>query len=218
MLLALSKPFWHRQIRNPVGVLSLLAVPVVIAGIWGWAGGPADRWVGLMLLGWTMGGIVPAALNARRDESVELRWRSMPVGAAERWLGAYLALLPLPLVTSLLLALVGMSLGPTTQHTPFLLALAATVALVMVALGMAIGAWSRSAWQVAGGLGIALVVCAWVLLPGVAGWPLEVVPTGQAKLALIALALGQSLLVPALKLGMMGIVLAIAGIAGVGRR
>jgi hypothetical protein len=218
MLLALSKPFWHRQLRNPVGVLSLLAVPVVIAGIWGGIGGPADRWIGLLLLGWTMGGIIPAALNSRRDETVELRWRSMPVSAAERWLGAFLALLPLPVVTSLLLALVSLWIGPPAEHSPQIFTLAVAVAAVLVAGGMAIGSWSRSAWQVAGGLGIALVVCAWVLLPGVAGWPLEMVPTGQAKLALLSLAHGQGLMISLLKLGMVGIVFAIIGIAGVGRR
>lgn len=218
-LLALSRPFWHRQVRNPAGVLSLLVVPALIAGIWALGGGPPERWTGLLLLGWTVGGILPSALNARRDDTVELRWRSLPVGPADRWLGAYFALLPLPAITSLLLSLVALMAGPMGHHSPLILLLAVVVAAVMVAAGVAIGTWSRSAWQMAGWLGLALVLCAWVLLPGVAGWPLDVVPTGQAKLALGALAQGPgAMLRPLLELGMLGIVLALVGIAGVARR
>jgi hypothetical protein len=218
-VLALSKPFWHRQVRNPVGVLALLSVPVLIAAIWVLAGGPADRFTGLMLLGWTVGGILPAALNTRRDDNVELRWRTLPVGAAERWLGAFLAMLPLPLVTSLLLVLVDLLAGPPALRSPHLFTLAAMVAAVMVAGGLAIGSWSRSPWQVAGGLGVAFVHCAWVLLPGVAGWPVELIPTGQAKLGLLAITKDPTgVFMAMLKLGLTGIVLAVVGIAGTGRR
>ncbi|MDB5098400.1 MAG: hypothetical protein JWM80_2821 [Cyanobacteria bacterium RYN_339] len=218
-ILALSKPFWHRQVRNPVGVLALLGVPLLISAIWVLAGGPPDRFTALMLLGWTLGGLLPAALNTRRDDAVELRWRTLPVGAAERWVGAFLAMLPLPLVTSLLLVMVDLLVGPGAQRSPHLFTLAAMVAAVMVAGGLAIGSWSRSPWQVAGGLGVALVLCAWALLPGASGWPMEVIPTGQAKLGLLALAKDPTaVLMSLLKLGLIGTVLAVVGIAGTGRR
>jgi hypothetical protein len=217
--LALSKPFWHRQVRNPVGVMALLSVPVLIALIWRLAGGPADRFTGLMLLGWTVVGLLPAALNSRRDDAVELRWRTLPVASADRWFGAFLAMLPLPLVTSLLLVLVDLLAGPTALRSPHLFTLAAMVAAVMVAAGLAIGSWSRSPWQVAGGLGVALVLCAWVLLPGANGWPVELIPTGQAMLGLLALAKDTTaVFMSLLKLGLIGIVLAVVGIAGTGRR
>jgi hypothetical protein len=218
-ILALSKPFWHRQVRNPVGVLALLSVPILISAIWALAGGPADRFTGLLLLGWTVGGLLPAALNSRRDDAVELRWRTLPVAAVERWFGAFLAMLPLPLVTSLLLVLLDLLAGPTALRSPHLFTFAAMVAAVMVAAGLAIGSWSRSPWQVAGGLGVALVICTWVLLPGATGWPMELIPTGQAKLGLLALAKDTTgVFMSLLKLGLIGIVLAVVGIAGTGRR
>ena len=215
----LSKPFWARKLRNPIGILSVLAMPLLVLAIWKLGGGPASRWESLLLLGWTVSCMVPSALNGRRDEAVEARWRSMPVGAGDRWLGAFLAMFPLALVTAEMLALVGLVVGPESHHTPYLMTLAALVAAVMVAFGLAIGAWSRSSWALAGWLAVVLHLSVWAMLPGVTALPVEVIPTGQAHLALQALAKGNvELMLSMIKLGLVGGVLVIVGIVGIGRK
>lgn len=215
----LSKPFWARKLRNPIGILSVLAMPILVLAIWKYWGGPASRWESLLLMGWTVSCMLPAALNGRRDDNVEARWRSMPVGAGDRWLGAFLAMFPLALVTAEMLALVGMAYGPHAEHTPYLLTLSALVAAVMVAFGLAIGAWSRSSWALAGILAVVFHLSVWALLPGVGGWPAEVIPTGQAHLALSALGKDPiTLLIAMVKLSLVGGVLVIIGIVGIGRK
>lgn len=214
----LSKPFWARKLRNPLGILSVMATPLLVLGIWKAFGGPASRWESLLLLGWTISCMLPAALAGRREEAVEARWRSMPVGAGDRWLGAFLALFPLALVTAEMLAMIGMVTGPEAHHTPYIMSLAALVAAVMVAFGLAIGAWSRSAWALAGWLAIILHLSVWAMLPGVGGLAAEVIPTGQAHMALAALHKGPvELFISMIKLALCGGVLTIVGIAGIGR-
>ena len=84
------------------------------------------------------------------------------------------------------------------------------------------GMWSPLVLAVlvmSGGLGVAFILCAWVLLPGVSGWPVELIPTGQAKLGLLAIAKDATgVFMALLKLGLIGILLAVVGIAGTGRR
>src|SRR5437879_6371288 len=113
-VLALRRLLWTRQLRNPIGLLMTLAVPVVAIALWATGERKLDRWLDVLLLGWLLVGLVPAALNGRPDRTVEARWRSLPVSTGERWFGAFLAFFPVPMVAGELLTMGALLLRPAT--------------------------------------------------------------------------------------------------------
>lgn len=221
-MLARSNPTWLRLLKNPTGALLVLASPLLMVALWLFAGGTEERWLAMLLVGWTLTGIVPAAIAGRREDEVELRWAALPVGAADRWVSAFLGVFPLAVIAGELLVVAGLGIGPALYKSPFLLTVGALASAVMVAFGLLVAAWSRTRWQFAGLLALALVACLWALLPGVHGPVLEVLPTGQAKAAVEALpqygsnpGLGLAALI---KLGLVGLVFGLLGVVGYGRR
>lgn len=219
--LALARPHWDRSLRQPAGVLAVLVLPLALAGVA--LVGPAqpDRWQSLMVLGWGMVGVLPATLAAfANDEALEARYRALPIGPADRLLGAFAGQFPVALCASGLLALVALGLGPAALRQPVLLSVAALAAGTFVLVGLAIAAWCRSPWARAGALGLATVALAAGLVKGPslawAAW----LPSGLAKASLVALAAGSpgQAAVPLAILAMTGLVAAIVGLLGLSRR
>ena len=221
-MLARSNPTWIRLLKSPAGALLVLSIPLVMVALWYFGGGGQERWLSMLLVGWTLTGIVPAAIAGRREDEVELRLAALPVGAADRWFSAFIGVFPLALIAGELIVLAGLAIGPERYRSPYLLTVGALAPAVMVAFGLVVAGWTRSRWQFAGLLGLALVACLWALLPGVHHPALELLPTGQAKAAVEALpqfatnaGVGLASLI---KLAIVGLVFGLVGVVGYGRR
>jgi hypothetical protein len=188
-MLALARPHWDRSLRHPVGVFAVLVLPMVLSAVA--LAGPAqlERWWVLVVLGWGLAGLLPPALAAfANDQALSARYAALPIGPADRLMGAFAGLLPVALCGSGLLALAALGLGPSGLRHPLLLSVAALAASTHVLWGLAIAAWCRSAWSRAGALGLMLLA----LFGGVVAGPqlpwLAWAPSALAKASLVALA------------------------------
>lgn len=184
---ASSRLMWARMRPNAAALLVFVAVPLVALALWGAGSRDADRWLQVLLTGWMLVGVVPAALLGRMERSVSARWKSLPVTTGEHWLGAYVALLPVSLISGLLLTVGAWLIGPASYQHPLLLAIAAVAVGTFVSLGLAIAAWAKDDLKLAGLLSLVLLVGAIPLFGGAPGYLLDVVPTGQARQAIVAL-------------------------------
>jgi hypothetical protein len=206
---------WARLRPNAAALLVFVALPVASLALWGAGSRDAGRWMQLLLTGWLLIGLVPAALLGRMERSVLARWKSLPVSAGEHWIGAFIALLPVTLVAGALLTLGAWLIGPASYQHPALLLVGALTVATMVSLGLAIATWSDSDWKLAGLLGLALLICVVPLFSGAPSILNELVPTGQARSALVALTSdAQGGLFAMLKLVMAAAVFVIVGILG----
>lgn len=213
--LALARPHWDRSLRQPAGVLAVLALPLALAGVALAGPATADRWESLMVLGWGMAGVLPPALAAFAiDEALEARYRAMPIGAADRLMGAFAGHFPVSLCASGLLALVALGLGPSALRHPILLTVAALAAATFVLLGLAIASWCRSPWSRAGALGLATVALAAGLVKGPAMAWAAWLPSGLAKASLVALAKPDAMGDAVMPLALLGITAALAAMVG----
>lgn len=213
-----SNPQWARQLRNPAGTLLLLAVPVLLLLAWRLTGGSTEHWLDLLLLGWLITGVLPVALTGVRDPQLAARWRALPVGSGDRYVNVYGALFPISLVTTELLVLGGLAIGPAAERNPLVFSAGAIVSAVMVALGLAVASWSRNHVQLTGGLGLVLAICVIGILPGTGPLVGAVVPTAIARAAMLAIGHNDRLAVAFVKLLLEGLVFVLAGLAGFSRR
>lgn len=212
---ASSRLMWARLRPNAAALLLLVGVPVLSLALWGAGARDGSRWMQVLLTGWMIIGVLPAALLGRMEHSVLARWKSLPMSTGEHWLGAYVALLPVSLVPGALLTVGAWLLGPASYQHPALLLVAAIAVATMVGLGLAIAAWSDSDWMLAGLLGLALLALTIPLFPGTPGWVNEVVPTGQARAAILALtSSAQGGMFAVLKLVMAASAFMIVGVIG----
>jgi hypothetical protein len=184
---ASSRLMWARLRPNAAALMALVLLPVAAVLLWGMGSRDGARWVQVLVLGWLLVSVLPAALLGRMERSVLARWKSLPVSTGEHWLGAYVALLPVSLIAGALLTVGAWLTGPASYQHPLLLAVGAVAVGAMVSLGLAVAAWSDSEWTLAGLLGLVLLVCAIPLFPGAPDMMMQLVPTGQARLALGAL-------------------------------
>ena len=212
---ASSRLMWARLRPNAAALLVIAAVPLVCLALWGAGSRDAGRWMQVLLLGWLLIGVVPAALLGRMERSVLARWKSLPVSTGEHWIGAYTALLPVSLVAGELLTVGAWLIGPASYQHPLLLLVAAVAVATFVSLGLALAAWSDTDWKLAGLLSLALLICAIPLFPGAPAYMMDLVPTGQARQAIAALTTSvQGGVFALLKLLMAAAIFVIAGILG----
>ena len=216
--LASSRLMWARLRPNAAPLLLIVGLPVVALAFWGFGSQEAERWKQVLLIGWLIVSLLPAAVLGRQERSVRSRWKSLPRSSGEHWLGAYFALLPISLVSAEILTVGAWLLGPAAYRHPMLLLVCAVAVAAMVSLGMAIAAWSDDEWKLTGLLGLALLVLAIPLFPGAPALAFELVPTGQAHAALVALTTSvQGGLYALIKLVMAGAVFMVVGILGESR-
>lgn len=212
---ASSRLMWARLRPNAAALLMIVGLPLVALALWGAGSRDAGRWLQVLLVGWLLIGVVPAAVLGRMERSVLARWKSLPVSAGEHWLGAYTALLPMALVAGLILSVGAWLLGPASYQHPMLLVVGAVAVATFVSLGLAIAAWSDTDWKLAGFVSLALLVCAIPLFPGAPGYMMDLVPTGQAHQAVVALTTSvQGGVYALLKLLMAAAAFVIVGILG----
>lgn len=215
---ALSRPFIARQLRDPVGVGLTLAVPILVAGLWHLGALSPERTSVVALAGWIWTGLLPGVITDPDDPTLDLRWRTLPLGAGERWLMAFWIRLPLALIGSELLAALIFLGGPAAWRMPGVFVVAAVSAIATVSVGTAIAAWSRTSWQHVGLLGLALAIATWGAFSGGPSWA-QVLPTEAARDALGVYAHGAMAWGPVLiKPLLVGLVFLVLGVIGYGRR
>lgn len=185
--LASSRLMWARLRPNASALLLLVGLPVLALLLWGMGSRDTSRWLQVLLLGWMLVGVLPAALLGRMERSVMARWKSLPISGGEHWLGAFMALLPASWIAGALLTVGAGLLGPAAYHHPLIMAVAAVAIATMVSLGLAVAAWSDSDWTLVSLLGLVLLICTIPLFPGAPSSLMDLVPTGQAQQALSAL-------------------------------
>lgn len=212
---ASSRLMWARLRPNAAALIVVVGLPLVSLALWGAGTRDAGRWMQMLLVGWLLIGVVPAAVLGRMERSVLARWKSLPLSAGEHWLGAYTALLPMAVAAGVLLTVGAWLMGPAAYQHPLLLLIGAVAVATFVSLGLAVAAWSDTDWKLAGFLSLALLICAIPIFPGAPGYVMDLVPTGQAHQAVLALkASVQDSMFALLKLVMAAAAFVIIGVLG----
>lgn len=212
----MANPYGSRLKRDPVGLGLLLGLPVLLVALM-LAGKGQAHTVAALVTGWVVVGAWPVALAGQRASEVEARWRSLPVGAADRFFQAFAGLAPASLAAGLALTAVAYGLGPAALRVPALLVVGLVTTLVMTLVGLAVAAWTRTLWQAAAVMAFFVLAALWGAVAGGGAWG-ELLPSGQAASALGAIARPGDLAAPLVKLGIMGLVAAALAVAGFGRR
>lgn len=220
-LFPLARPAWSQQFaRDPLGLFTAILVPAAVAAL-ALIDGRPERTPAILAMGWTLVGLLPAAVRGRStDAGLELRWRAQPFGAADRWTGAMATFVPLAVVFSLAIAAIAwVDQGSSGVRTPALFAVAALCGAATGAWGVALGSLTRRPWQRAGMLGFGLALSGWALLPGVTGPLTLAIPAGQAMAAMHALPKGLgAATVPLVEMALSGLVAVILGVVGYARK
>lgn len=209
----MANPYVARLKHDPIGLGLLLVLPVVMLAVL-LAGKAQAVATSALVLAWLSVGLFPTALGAHREPAVEARWRSLPLGAADRFFQAVLGLVPATLAAGAALTAVGYLMGPVPLRVPMLFAVGLLTTAVMAAVGLAIAAWTRTRWQAAALAVVFVLAAVW----GASAPVFELLPTGQAQRALSALARPAEIVDPLIKMGLMGLVWAGLALAGFGRR